>query len=107
MLWQLWTIQTSLSSVDILRRPGAEELHPDWLSVIQEIDSAGAAAHGRRRSEQLSAVKTLNDLREALLKLGYNLSRSAAIYLRLQPRRADSVQAKKHIKMVPVKLKRA
>ena len=42
----------------------------------------------------------------ALLKEGYILSRQA-LYLRLIPRRADSQESKRHVRTVPVKLRKA
>ena len=48
----------------------------------------------------------MDDLRTALLKEGYILSRTA-LYLRLVPRRSDGVEGKKHVHTVPVKIRRA
>ena len=66
---------------------------------------ASTAAHDRRRSEHLRSVKTLDDLHSELIRLGYNLSRSAT-YLRLLPRRSDSWERKRHVQTVKVKLVR-
>ena len=87
-------------------RSHSETLNPDLLLTIQEIVSAGAAAHGRRRSEQLSSVKTLDNLCDSLIQFEYTLIRSA-LYLRFQPHIVDSAQAKRNVKTVLVKLKRA
>ena len=48
----------------------------------------------------------MNDLRAALLKEGYFLSRNA-LYLRLVPRRSDSNEGEKHVRTVPVKIRRS
>ena len=50
-------------------------------------------------------MKTLDDLTEAVHQLGYMVSRSA-LYLRLLPRSQSSIQGKKHVKTLPVKLVR-
>ena len=80
--------------------------YPNLLPVLAAIASQGAAADDRRRSEILRSCKTLDDLKEELVKCGMTLSRSAT-YLRLQPSRSNTIEGKRHIQTVPVKLKRA
>ena len=46
-------------------RPSTDVCQPGLLAVIQQIAATGAAAHNRRRSEQLKSIKTLNDFHEA------------------------------------------
>ena len=90
-------------------KPGKPSLNtdqPELLKVICDIASAGASADERRRTERLRACKTLNDLTSAVNDLGYNISRSAT-YLRLQPRRSDTQEGKRHVTTVPVKLTKA
>jgi len=87
-------------------RPSLETSQPSLLSAIVEIATYGCAADDRRRTENLRSVKTLDELTEALVGIGYNISRSG-VYLRLLPRRSDTQQGKRHVKTVPVKLKRA
>lgn len=53
----------------------------------------------------LRQVKTLDDLHKALHSLGYMVSRSG-LYLRLLPRCQTTVQGKKHVNSLPVKLVR-
>ena len=48
---------------------------------------------------------TLDDLRDCLIKDGYELSRSP-LYLRLLLRRHDTIEGKRHVKTVPVKIRR-
>ena len=48
-------------------------------------------------------VRTLDELIIELDKIGYILSRSG-LYLRLQPKRKDSNQGKKHVKCLPIRL---
>ena len=54
----------------------------------------------------LNACKTLDDLHAGLLKEGYVLSRQA-FYLRLISRRSDTIEGKRHVRTVPVKIRKA
>ena len=65
--------------------PALEDSHPDLHKAIVAITTAGAGADSRRRTENLNVCLTLDDLRDYLIKDGYELSRSA-LYLRLLPR---------------------
>ena len=76
-------------------RPPLENTYPDLHKVIVELATAGASADFRRRTDILNACMTLDDLTNALVKEGYNLSRQA-LYLRLVPTRIDSMDGKKH-----------
>ena len=89
-----------------MRNPGrpVEDTYPDLHNVIVQIATAGA--DGKRRTDILEACHTLDDLRAALLKEGYVLSRNA-LYLSLVPRRSDSSEGKKHVRTVPVKIRRS
>ena len=86
-------------------RPFVEEDQPELLSAIVKIVEASAATDDRRRSEILRTVKTLDDLCEKLMEMGFCLSRSST-YLRLLPRRSDSREGKRHVQTVPLKLLR-
>lgn len=66
----------------------------------------GGAADARRRSELVRSCKTLADLHAELQARGINISKSGT-YLRLLPRNCLSVEGKKHVSTVPVKLCRA
>ena len=57
-------------------KPQIEVDQPELLIAIVKIAKA-AATNDRRRTEVLRTVKTLDDLREKLLQMGMNLSRSA------------------------------
>ena len=74
--------------------------------AIIAIATAGAGADSRRRTRNLNACLTLDDLRDYLMKDGYELKRSA-LYLRVLPRRQDAIEGKRHVKNVPVKIRRA
>ena len=54
----------------------------------------------------MNACKMLDDLRAVLLKEGYILSH-AAFYLRLIPRRFDTLEGKRHVHTVPVENRKA
>ena len=68
--------------------------------------TAGAGADFRMRTDVLNACKTLDDLHAGLLKEGYVLS-CQALYLRLFPRRSDTIEGKSHVRTVPVKIRKA
>ena len=87
-------------------RPPIEDSFPQLHETIVKIASSLAGADGKRRTDILEACHTLDDLRAALLKEGYNLSRSA-LYYRLVPRKSNSTEGKKHVRTVPVKIRRA
>lgn len=71
-----------------------------------DIAILGSSVHERRQTEVLKTVKTLDELTEEIKKRGFIISRSG-LYLRLLPRRADSIEGKKHVTTVPVKLAKA
>ena len=87
-------------------KPALKDSYPDLHKIIVAIVTAGAEADSRQRTENLNACLTLDDLRNCLMKDGYELSRSA-LHLRLLPRRENTIEGKKHIKNVPIKIKRA
>ena len=65
----------------------------------------GASAEERRSCEIMRTCRTLSDLHIRLLELGFNISRSG-IYIRLLPRRYNTLEGKRHVTTVPVKLSR-
>ena len=87
-------------------RPPAEDTFPELRNAIIQLATAWAGADGRRRTNILDACHTLDDLCAALNALGYTLSRQA-IYYRLVPRRANSEHGKRHVRTVPVRIRRA
>ena len=91
---------------DQLGRPPVEDTYPDLHEVIVALASAGAGADRRCRTETLNACHSLDVLRAALLKEGYILSRQA-LYLRLIPQRSDNLEGKRHVRTVPVKIRKA
>lgn len=86
-------------------RPRLEVHQPDLLKTIADIAMFGASAEERRRSEVVRSCKTLDELHARLLELGYKISRNA-LYIRLLPRRYNTLEGKRHVLTVPVKLSR-
>ena len=78
----------------------------ELLKAIQEIAIHGSGADDRRRSEIIRSVRSLDDLKEEVTKMGFNLSRQA-LYLRLLPKRHNSSEGKRHVTTTAVKLCRA
>ncbi|CAF2644129.1 unnamed protein product [Rotaria sp. Silwood2] len=87
-------------------RPRVEEQCPDLLQIIEEIAKVGGASDDRRRSETIRPCLTLDDLREKIKQRGYDIKRTT-LYYRLLPHRASSIEGRRHIQTVPVRLRRA
>ena len=94
-----------LTTSDTIGRPTYEK-NDELLNVLKEIAIIGSGADDRRSSEIIRSIRSLDDLTNELHKQGYSLKRSA-VYLRLLPRRADSIHGKTHKTTVPVKLVKA
>ena len=87
-------------------RPLLEDAYPQLHQAIVELATVGDGADFRRRTDVLNGCKTLDDLHAGLLKEGYVRSRQA-LYLRLIPRRSDTIEGKLHVRTVPVKIRKA
>lgn len=87
-------------------RPRLEFEQTMLLKTICDLAIHGSAADNRRQSEIMRSIKTLDELKKELENQGFVLSRSA-LYLRLQPRLSSSMQGKRHVATVPVRLIRA
>ncbi|CAF2101870.1 unnamed protein product [Rotaria magnacalcarata] len=87
-------------------RPRVEEQCPDLLQIIEEIAKVGGASDDRRRSETIRPCLTLDDLREKIKQRGYDIKRTT-LYYRLLPHRAKSIDGRRHVNTVPVRLRRA
>ena len=83
-----------------------ENLYPDLRLDIIDLATVGAGSDSRRQTDVLNSCKTLDDLHATLRKEGYIL-RMRALYFRLIPRSADSQEGKRHVRTVPVKLRKA
>lgn len=87
-------------------QPRIESDQPELLKTIVDLVTFGASTEEKRRNETLNSCKTLDDLHEKLKLAGFNLSRSAT-YLRLLPKKSQSIEGKKHVVTVPVRLRKA
>ncbi|CAF4327668.1 unnamed protein product, partial [Rotaria magnacalcarata] len=87
-------------------RPRIEEQIPGLLEAIEEIAKVGGASDDRRRSEIIRPCLTLDDLREKLRQRGMDVKRTT-LYYRLLPHRAKSIDGRRHVNTVPVRLRRA
>ena len=96
-------IRKKLKVRDGSGRPSITEDQPELLKTIVDIAIIGSGADERRNSEKICTVRTLDDLTEELKHLGFELSRSG-VYLHLLPRKSNSVEGKRHVNTVPVKL---
>ena len=76
------------------------------IKAISRIALLGSAAHERRRNEVIRTVKTLDQLTEALNREGFELKRFS-VYLHLLPKNHRTIEGKRHISTVPVKLYKA
>lgn len=86
-------------------RPRLEEQQPQLLKTIVDLAMFGASAEERRRSEIVRSCRTLTDLHEKLKEHGFQISKSGT-YLRLLPRNYTTLEGKRHVVTVPVKLSR-
>lgn len=77
-------------------RPRLEEAQTDLLKTILDIATFAGGADPQRRTEIIQCVRTLNDLHDRLLELGFNLSRMVT-YLRLLPRNSRTIEGKRHV----------
>lgn len=84
-------------------RPRKEDEYPELLKAICDIAIFNSAADDRRQTEMIRTCTTLNDLTNKLQEQGFKISRSA-VYLRLLPRRSNSLEGVRHVKTVPVRL---
>lgn len=96
--------EDNMKLVKKIGRPALENDQPEILKVICELAKQGAGADGRRRCEALNSCMTLDDLHNELKENhGLMLSRTAT-YLRLLPRNYSTVEGKRHVTTVPVRL---
>lgn len=87
-------------------RTPVEEDQPGLHQAILDIALFGSAADSRRRAEVINNVTSVSSLTDQLNSLGFKISRSAT-YLRLIPKNSNTIEGKKHISTVPVKMRRA
>lgn len=100
------TLKSKLKLRDENGRPRLEVEQPHLLKAIVDIALHGSAADERRRSNVYRSIKTLDQLTDQLSLDGYKISRSS-VYLRLLPKRSTTLEGKRHVQTVPVRLIRA
>ena len=83
--------------------PRIECDQPEILEEILKIAEVGSACSDRRRDNTVRTVRTLDQLKTELNNLGFQVSRSG-IYLKLLPRDAKSIEGRRHVSTVPVRL---
>lgn len=98
--------ELNIQSRELRGRPRIEESQPELLKAIADIAMFGASADDRRRSESLRSCKTLTSLHQELEKMGFTCSKTSTYY-RLLPKNSTTIEGKRHINTVPVKLCRA
>ena len=85
------------------REEEKEEYNKSLIEAMCRIAISGSAAHERRRTEVIRSVKTLDQLKNALSREGYEITRSA-LYLRVMPRNRNTREGKRHVTTAPVRL---
>ncbi|XP_037033492.1 uncharacterized protein LOC119072388 isoform X2 [Bradysia coprophila] len=87
-------------------RPRIEETQSELLNALVDIATYGCGADQKRRSNMMRSIHTLDELTAELNSQGFQVKRGA-VYLRLLPRNSSTIEGKRHITTVPVKLVRA
>lgn len=54
-------------------RPPLESDQPELLKAIVDIAIYGSATHDRRRTEEIRSCRTLDDLTEKLVQIGFKI----------------------------------
>ena len=99
-------VKKKIKSSNQVGRPRIEENQEGLLEAIVELATHGCAADERRSTDKLRTIKTLDEMTSELRHMGYDISRSA-LYTRFIPRNSNTLEGKRHIKTVPVKLIKA
>ena len=99
-------LKKKLKICDEPRKPRLEECQDGLMEAIVQLATHGSGADARRRTEKMRTIKTLDEMTAELNSMGYILSRSA-LYERLLPKNSRTIQGKRHVITVPVKLIKA
>ena len=97
-------------------RPPVEEKVPELPDLIVKLVASRCTTDPRRRTEIVRCIQTVDELEQALngeiataypelYASGFRLKRST-LYLRLMPRRVNSIEGKRHVRCVPVKARK-
>lgn len=87
-------------------RPGMLEKHPDLLDKINAIAGGTAAAHQRRRTENVRTPSTLRELNSSLRREGIEMGLTTTYYY-TEARNRRTNEARRHNKAAPVRFLRA
>ena len=93
----------------IPKKPGRPRLTAEQNGLLEAIvavataDNNKFAADPRRRSEEIRSYMTLDHLVSELQARGFQIKRSA-VHLKLLPKRSSSIEGKRHIETVPVRI---
>ena len=99
-------VATKLKKLEVkttVVRPNLESQQEGLLEAILSIVIPGSSANDRRRSEVYNSVGSLDDLKSALEKKGFHLSRTTTYY-RLLPSNMRQKDGKRQVHDVPLKL---
>lgn len=99
-------LKKELSVRETVGRPRLESDQSALLEAISDIAIFGGAADDKRRSDVIRSCRTLDQLLHELQRSGFSISRSG-LYLRLLPRNVNTIEGKRHVNALPVKLSRA
>ena len=101
-------VATKLKKLEVKITAGRQNLESQQEGLLEAILSIvipGSSADDRRRLEVCNSVRSLDDLKSALEKKDFNLSRTATYY-RLLPASMRHKDGKRHVHTIPVKLQR-
>ena len=88
-------------------KPSVDVSQPGIIDCLKNIVQANlAGADGRRRSEVIHTVRTLEELKTAVEAEGYTISKSG-IYYQLLPRDATTIEGRSHHSLLKVRLLKA
>lgn len=87
-------------------RPRIEDKQPGLKEALINVAIHGSAVHDKRQTTGIRSCKTLTDLQKALTDMGFEITRST-VYLRLMARTYLSLEGRRHVDAVPVRLCRA
>ena len=92
---------TALNFRDKVGWPRVDDDQPMLLKSIVYIAMYGSASHEKNKFDIYRTIKTLDELTTQPNKNGFTIKRSR-IYLRLMPKRSNSLQGQRHVQTVPV-----
>lgn len=86
-------------------RPSLNETHPELMQLIENIAKQCGLADARRRSDTIRTIHTVKHLTTAV-NASIPISRTA-VYYRLEPPNPRTLDGRRHVTTVPVRMLRA